>query len=80
MKMQTPATKFKVGDLVRRTIREGVDNPEGWLDTVQYILTPGIITTVRGPNQKKPIYEITWIVDGQPTIRIMTETLLERVE
>lgn len=78
--MKMPVEKFKVGDLVRRTIRKGVDNPKGWLDTVQYILTPGIITNIRGPNEVKPIYEITWIVDGQPTIRIMTETLLERVE
>lgn len=78
MKMST--AKFKVGDLVRRTIRKGIDNPDKWRQGVEYILTPGIITAARGPNQKKPIYEITWIVDGQPTIRIMTETLLERVE
>jgi hypothetical protein len=78
MKMHT--AKFKVGDLVRRTVRKGIDNPDKWRKGVEYILTPGIITAVRGPNQIKPIYEITWIVGGQPTLRIMTETLLERVK
>ena len=75
-----PAAKFKVGDLVRRTVRKGIDNPDKWRKGVEYILTPGIVTATRGPNQKKPIYEITWIVNGQPTVRIMTETLLEGVE
>ena len=78
--MKMPTAKFKVGDLVRRTVRKGIDNPDKWREGAEYILTPGIVTATRGPNQKKPIYEITWIVNGQPTVRIMTETLLEGVE